>query len=111
MAGKIERPDVLESSTRKMKTGWGTLYVVISEKDSKPFEIFAIIGKSGGDLNSITEAIGRLVSLALRYDIPISDIISQLEGITGSEPLMVGKRMIKSIPDAISFILEEKYGK
>ena len=56
----------------------GNLYVTVTEMDGKPFEVFATIGKSGKSTMAKTEAIGRLVSLALRSGITPDKIVEQL---------------------------------
>lgn len=104
---KKERPETLESKTTKMKTGYGNLYVTITEMDGVPFEVFATLGKSGRSIAAKTEAIGRLVSLALRFDIPIKEIVDQLVGISGERPTPTGNKMYLSIPDAIGQALSK----
>ena len=103
------RPDVVYGFTRKMETGLGTLYLTVNEADGKPFEVFATIGKSGRSVTAKAEAIGRLVSLALRSNVPVSDIVEQLEGIGGEHPVFQRKGMVLSIPDAIAKVFSERY--
>src|SRR5690606_31234003 len=65
-----ERPDVVVGKTYKLKTAYGTLYVTINDDEQgRPFEVFANIGKAGGFFGAKTEAISRLISLALRSGI------------------------------------------
>jgi ribonucleoside-diphosphate reductase alpha chain len=104
-----ERPQTLPGYTTNIKTGMGDLYVTVSELNGHPFEVFATIGKSGKSVTAKTEAIGRLISLALRSGIPVDKIINQLKGIIGEYPIFSDGRLIQSIPDAISYILSEKY--
>ena len=60
----------------------GTLYVTITEDDKgQPFEIFMTLGKAGGALMADVEAVGRLISLALRSGIPMNEVHRQLRGI------------------------------
>ena len=87
MADIKERPETLEGFTTKMMTGMGNLYVTVTEYNGKPFEIFATIGKSGRSTTAKTEAIGRLVSLALRSGVDVDKIVKQLEGIGGEYPV------------------------
>jgi ribonucleoside-diphosphate reductase alpha chain len=56
------------------------------------------------------EAIGRLVSLALRSGISVEEIVSQLKGIGGAEPTFHNGSLIQSIPDAIAQVLERHVG-
>jgi ribonucleoside-diphosphate reductase alpha chain len=106
---KRERPETLNSYTTKIKTGLGNLYLTVSELDEKPFEVFAVIGKSGTSITAKTEAIGRLVSLALRSGIPVEEIVDQLKDIGGEHPVFQEGGLVRSIPDAISRVLEQRY--
>jgi ribonucleoside-diphosphate reductase alpha chain len=106
-----ERPETLEGFTTRIKTGYGYLYVTVTEYEGKPFEVFATIGKSGKSTTAKTEAIGRLISLALRSGVNVQKIIEQLEGIGGEQPIFQEGGLVLSIPDAISKVLEKRYGK
>jgi ribonucleoside-diphosphate reductase alpha chain len=108
LAGR-ERPKILEGFTQKIKTGMGYLYVTVSEFDNKPFELFATIGKSGKSTTAKTEAIGRLISLALRSGIEVTEIIEQIKGIRGEHAVFQDGGLVHSIPDAISKVLENRY--
>jgi ribonucleoside-diphosphate reductase alpha chain len=104
-----ERPETLEGFTTKMMTGVGNLYVTVTELDGRPFEVFATIGKSGRSTTAKAEAIGRLVSLALRSGIELEKIVKQLEGIGGEYPIFQKDGLVLSIPDAIGRILRNRY--
>jgi ribonucleoside-diphosphate reductase alpha chain len=105
-----ERPSSLASVTDKIKTGFGNLYVTISFYNQKPFEVFTSIGKSGYTTMADAEALGRLISLALRSGVDAKEVISQLRGIGGSEPIFTEGGLVQSIPDAIAKILERHIG-
>ena len=104
-----ERPETLEGFTTKMVTGYGNLYVTVTEYEGKPFEVFATIGKSGRSTTAKTEAIGRLVSLALRSGVSVEKIVDQLKGIGGEHPVFQKDGLVLSIPDAISRVFEKRY--
>src|SRR3989454_783212 len=75
---KRSRPELLKGSTRRVDTPLGTMYVTITEDDrGQPFEVFISLGKAGGALMADVEAIGRLISLALRSGIPLKEIYRQ----------------------------------
>ncbi|MBN1938149.1 MAG: adenosylcobalamin-dependent ribonucleoside-diphosphate reductase [Candidatus Aminicenantes bacterium] len=105
-----ERPDTLTSVTDKIKTGFGNLYITITFFNQKPFEVFASIGKSGYSTMADAEAIGRLISLALRSGVDPKELVSQLKGIGGSEPVFTEGGLVTSIPDAVSRVLERHFG-
>jgi ribonucleoside-diphosphate reductase alpha chain len=109
MADVKIRPETLEGFTTKMVTGMGNLYVTVTEYEAEPFEIFATIGKSGRSTTAKTEAIGRLVSLALRSGIKVEKIVEQLKGIGGEHPVFQKDGLVLSIPDAIARVLENRY--
>ncbi|MBW1779505.1 MAG: vitamin B12-dependent ribonucleotide reductase [Deltaproteobacteria bacterium] len=109
MTAVKERPDTLEGFTTKMMTGMGALYVTVTEYEGRPFEVFATIGKSGRSTTAKTEAIGRLVSLALRSGVRVEKIVEQLKGIGGEHPVFQKDGLVLSIPDAISRVLEKRY--
>ncbi len=111
MTAVARRPQTLEGFTTKMMTGMGQLYVTVTEYCGRPFEVFATIGKSGRSATAKTEAIGRLVSLALRSGVNVMEIIDQLKGIGGEHPVFQKDGLVLSIPDAISRVIEKRYMK
>lgn len=105
-----KRPNIMQGFTEKVRTGHGVMYLTINEINGKPFEVFATISKSGHSIMAKAEAIGRLVSLALRSGIDVKSIITQLKGIGGERPIFLRKHsIILSIPDAIAWVLEKHY--
>ncbi len=105
-----DRPKSLPSITDKIKTGFGNLYVTISFYNGRPFEVFASIGKSGYSTMADAEALGRLVSLALRSGVEPQEVIFQLKGIGGADPIFTEGGLVQSIPDAIAKVLERHVG-
>lgn len=104
-----KRPDVVNGFTQKVQTGLGFMYLTVNELDGQPFEVFATIGKSGRSITAKAEAIGRLVSLALRSGVSVRDVVAQIKGIGGEHPVFRGKGLLLSIPDAIAWVLERRY--
>lgn len=102
-----ERPDVMAGVTYKMRTAYGNLFVTINEDKTGVFEVFASLGKSGGFFGAQTEAITRMISLALRSNIALEEIIDQLKGIRGPDVSFANGQTIYSLPDAIGKILEK----
>ncbi|NLY41204.1 MAG: ribonucleotide-diphosphate reductase subunit alpha, partial [Desulfovibrionales bacterium] len=105
----MDRPDTVYGFTQKVRTGLGELYLTVNEVDGKPFEVFATIGRSGRSITAKAEAIGRLVSLTLRSGVHVSEIVKQLKGIGGEHPVFQKKGMLLSIPDAVGWVLENRY--
>ncbi len=105
------RPEAIPSTTHKISTGLGNLYITVTYFLKRPFEVFASIGKSGYSTMADAEAIGRLISLALRSGISCEEVVNQLKGIGGAEPIFSNGQLIQSIPDAIAKVLESHVGK
>ena len=105
---KRSRPDLLKGSTRRVESPLGTMYVTITEDDKgQPFEVFMSLGKAGGALMADVEAIGRLISLALRSGIPLKEIYRQLRGISSDRAVGLGPAKVLSVPDAIGIAIEK----
>jgi ribonucleoside-diphosphate reductase alpha chain len=112
---KRQRPAALRGYTMKMLSPLGDLYVTLNEDvNGRPFEVFCTLGKAGGAANADAEAIGRLMSLALRSGISISQVKDQLRGISCDRAVGLGPNKVLSVPDAIGQAieryLEEKEG-
>ncbi|HEX6587430.1 MAG TPA: vitamin B12-dependent ribonucleotide reductase [Longimicrobiales bacterium] len=104
---KRTRPSALRGTTRRMQSPLGDLYVTINEDEAgRPFELFAALGKAGGSAMADAEAIGRLVSLALRSGIGLSAVHQQLRGISSEKAIGFGPNKVLSMPDAIAQAIE-----
>jgi len=101
-----KRPKTLSGHTTCLGTSLGNLFVTVNTVEGKPFELFAQIGKAGSDVIAFTEAIARLISLALRCGVSIDEIVAQLEGIGGARSVGFGADRIMSVPDAIGRALK-----
>ncbi len=108
-----DRPHVISGSTIRQRTGCGSLFVTVNtDNGGMPFEVFCIMGKSGGCAMSMAEAIGRLISLALRSSIPVEKVVDQLSGVMCHRPAGLGKEKILSCADAIAKALKyQNYGR
>ncbi|HLI26891.1 MAG TPA: LAGLIDADG family homing endonuclease [Chloroflexota bacterium] len=110
----LPRPKVLQGLTYSVETPLGTAYITINHDErDEPREVFVNQGKAGSDIAALSEAIGKLASIALR--IPSSmpprerlrEITRRLRGIGGSSSLGFGPDRTRSLPDALAKVLEE----
>lgn len=103
------RPNTVWGTTTKVNTGCGNLYVTINEdRERNPFEVFMQMGKAGGCAMSQLEAIGRLVSLALRSGVDVKNIEDQLRGIRCPSPAWGKDGRILSCSDGIARVMEQR---
>src|SRR5262249_52783219 len=111
------RPHSLQGSTYRMETPIGTAFITVNETpEGDPFEVFVQVGKGGSDTMAVAEALGRLISLALRLPSPLSptrrleEVTSQLARIGGGSSMGFGPGKVLSLPDALARTLAEHLG-
>ncbi|HUF66412.1 MAG TPA: vitamin B12-dependent ribonucleotide reductase [Gemmatimonadaceae bacterium] len=105
---KRARSDKLRGTTYKKETPLGVMFVTINEDDKgQPFEVFVTLGKAGGSAMADAEAMGRLISLALRSGISLQSVHKQLRGISSDRAVGLGPNKVLSVPDAIGIALDD----
>ena len=111
------RPRRVQGVTYRVATPLGTAFITVNiNGNEEPFEVFANVGKAGSDTASVSEAVGRLISLILRLPSPLTpterlrEVVGQLKGIGGGRHLGYGRARIRSLPDAIAQVLAEHLG-
>jgi ribonucleoside-diphosphate reductase alpha chain len=111
------RPRKVQGVTYRVATPLGTAFITVNINGTEePFEVFANVGKAGSDTASVSEAMGRLISLILRLPSPLTpterlrEVVGQLKGIGGGRHLGYGRARIRSLPDAIAQVLAEHLG-
>ena len=113
--GKFVRPKNLLGTTVKSHTPYGNVYIT-TNRDAlpSPVEIFITIGKAGSDIQADAECIARLISMLLQRTEPqnrkelLSFIAEELIDIGGSRTIILGKNIVKSLPDAVGQSLKKE---
>ena len=101
------RPRVMQGLTENVRTGQGKLYVTVNfDEERRPFEVFCALGKAGSVESAHMEAIARLISMSLRSGVAPEQVVEHLRGIT-DEPVWDGGTLVRSVPDAISLVLDK----
>ncbi len=103
-----QRGPVAIGVTHKVDTGRGKIYITInySEYHSEPVEVFIRLGH----LSTPTEAAlaewsGRLISLLLKYDVPLESVIRQGNKVYGDTVFWYNQQSFCSLPKLISHLL------
>ena len=94
------RPEVTRGMTKKYKIGGcGKLYVTVNSDENGICEIFINTGEEG--CTALTEAVGRLISIAIRSGIDIESVKKQVEGIRCITCIADAETHVLSCPDAM----------
>jgi ribonucleoside-diphosphate reductase alpha chain len=103
------RPQILRGATYKYNTPLGMAYITINDLNGSPSELFMNVGKAGSDVFAMSEALGRVISLFLRYGDhgnKVKLLVKHLKGIGGSGAIGFGPNRVESIADAVAKALE-----
>ena len=103
------RPRTLTGVTKKMQTGHGPMYVTMNDDEFGPRECFIILGKPGGTAAAFSDALGRMISLAMTHGAQPAEIIHQLRGIQDGHPAGVGPHAVLSVPDGVARSMADHY--
>lgn len=95
------RPEVTYGMTKKYNIGnCGKLYVTINSDENGICEVFINTGEEG--CAALTEAVGRLVSIAIRSGMDLDSVKDQLKGIRCATCIADSETHVLSCPDAIA---------
>lgn len=91
---------------------YGSVQVTITERDDspgRPWDVRLQIGKGGNDTNAHVEALGRVISVALRTGVAVNDLVEQLINIGGQSSIGFGPQKVRSVADGVGKLLERLY--
>jgi ribonucleoside-diphosphate reductase alpha chain len=106
-----KRPIKRDGSTVEIKTPHGKFFVTVNFVNNKPIEMFFSIGKQGGLVNVIIDALARICSKGLQAGMDMDWIIDTLEGLKGDsfwfkmDENKEQSEQAESIVDALSKVL------
>ena len=112
VGGRKSRPEVMRGYTRQVRAPEGKVNVTLNGDDEGLLEVFINIGKAGSDVAALAEALGRLLSVHLQIDSPLTqnerarEVADQLRSIGGSTSIGFGENRVRSLPDAVARALE-----
>ncbi|MCL6087102.1 MAG: vitamin B12-dependent ribonucleotide reductase, partial [Actinobacteria bacterium] len=99
------RPEITHGMTKKYIIGsCGKLYVTVNSDEKGICEVFTNTGEEG--CAALSEAVSRLISIAIRSGIDIESIKHQIRGIRCVTCIADRNSHVLSCPDAISKALE-----
>ena len=101
-----KRPSDLPATNSKRRSGCGKLIISVAEKDGKPYE--CIINNKGG-CTAMNDALGQMISLSMRWNVPTWDIIKTLRNVTcpvAYKKFSEGNCDGKSCSDVIGRVIE-----
>ena len=99
------RPEVTHGMTKKYKIGnCGKLYVTVNSDENGICEVFINTGEEG--CTALTEAVGRLISVAIRSGIDIESVKKQVVGIRCITCIADNETHVLSCPDAMGKAIE-----
>ena len=80
--------------------------VTVNCLEDRPVEVMVISGRAGDEANADSEALGRVVSIALQHGVPASAIVKTLRGLSGGLYGSYNGRLVGSKADLIAVALE-----
>jgi len=81
--------------------------VTVNLLGNRPMEVILTTGKAGDEFNADSEALGRVVSIALQHGVPPEALVKTLRGINGGLYGTYEGRLVSSKADLIAVALEE----
>ncbi|MHA0035923.1 LAGLIDADG family homing endonuclease [Deinococcus sp. PESE-13] len=107
-----ERPGRLHGITDMVKLTDPTsghrrsFLVTVNHLNGNPVEVMVISGRAGDEANADSEALGRVVSIALQHGVPAQALVHTLRGINGGLYGSYNGRLVGSKADLIAVALD-----
>jgi ribonucleoside-diphosphate reductase alpha chain len=106
MTVEWDEPDTLPSTTVRVPTPDGIMYVSVSEFNGVPWRVDIIIGKAGSAVMAWAHSLARLSTMALQGGATLNELIDEIAGVTSDKLTMDRRTEVRSGPEgvAIAFI-------
>lgn len=95
--------------TYKLDTTKGKMYITVNygQSQKEPVEVFIRLGVSATPReHELAEWCGRLLSMCLKYNVPIEKIVRQSSKVFSDISFIYNQRFFTSIPQLIGYLLE-----
>jgi len=102
LTGITDMVKLTDPTTAKQRS----FLVTVNCLEDKPVEVMVISGRAGDEANADSEALGRVVSIALQFGVPKEAIIKTLRGLNGGLYGSYNGRLVGSKADLIAVALE-----
>jgi ribonucleoside-diphosphate reductase alpha chain len=105
----MQLPEVMSAIRVKQTTPFGNMHIkiVVDPLSQRELEIFAQLGKGGDIACSDLEGMCRLISLYLRVNGSLDDIVAQLDGIGSSLSVATKDGRITSLADGLAKAIQK----
>jgi ribonucleoside-diphosphate reductase alpha chain len=102
-------PEIMSAIRIKQVTPFGNMHIkiVVDPVSQREYEIFAQLGKGGDLACSDLEGMCRLISLYLRVNGSLNDIVAQLDGIGSSLSVPTKDGRIASLADGLAKAIQK----
>jgi hypothetical protein len=98
---------VIDGQTVRLRTQCGSLFVTLNiDNNGELLEVLGVMGKAGWCMRANIQGLTRLVTLALKYRVPVKEIVDELEDIACPSEF-AAEHGVKSCPDGIARALKE----
>lgn len=103
-----KRGHIAVGPTHKIDTGKGKIYITVNydRAQQEPVEVFIRLGPSATPRETeLGDWIGRMLSLCLKHNVPIKDIVRQSEKVYGESSFVYMNRFFNSLPQLIAYLI------
>ncbi|MDR6218379.1 hypothetical protein J2Y00_001942 [Deinococcus soli (ex Cha et al. 2016)] len=102
LAGYTDHVKLTDPTTGQRRT----FLITVNHNGAHPIEVIVISGRAGDESNADSEALGRVVSVALQHGVPAEALINTMRGINGGLYGSYNGRLVGSKADLLAVALD-----